>query len=784
MEFDSAACHARRVMGQRGGDPPIELVAHVQRLAYHQPESGFCILHIRLEKGHERPTDEPSATGEERKSRSRKAIAVGRWELPGDKERIRLVGRWVRHRTHGLQFEFEALETLPPADAEGLVRYFSSRQFPGVGATLARRIVDKLGTDALEQIAEDPSVLDGIRGLRAPLAERIATEVGERLRSHHAQAYLRGLGLGPVQAMAAVDLLGDTCEGVVRDDPYRLAEVPGLGFAIADRVALTQGLAVDDPRRLAAGVLHLMHNASSDGHSMLRLHEVRDRLQALVGSFRDEVFEAALVSLESRDALLGARDLLDAAEVGEESAFPPELPLYLPWLLASERGLAQNLNALLGMGEVRAWATESELNAAARAIEIELHASQHAAVLLVLASPVALLTGGPGVGKTTIVRLVVQLAEAHKHRVLLASPTGRAAKRLSEATERKATTIHRMLGYSPGPGFERGYDNPLEADLVIVDEISMLDVSLAHQLLKAVQPPTRLVLVGDPDQLPSVGAGNVLADLLASECVPTARLTHIYRQAQDSLIVRNAHHIRVGEMPELPQRGDKQSDFYLFPSEDPEQCATRLIEVVSERIPNTFGFDWMRDVQVIAPMYRGACGVDALNARLRETLGYGGREVQRGGETYRAGDRVLQTRNDYERSVFNGDMGTITRVTENGQVVVSYPEQDVVYKGGELRDLRPAFAITVHRSQGSEFPVVVVPLTTQHHIMLQRNLFYTAVTRARKLVVLVGSTRALRRAVENASQARRESALAHRVARLAEARAAQTMLPSDNSASG
>ncbi|NOT30598.1 MAG: AAA family ATPase, partial [Planctomycetes bacterium] len=387
-----------------------------------------------------------------------------------------------------------------------------------------------------------------------------------------------------------------------------------------------------------------------------------------------------------------------------------------------------------------------------------------------LAAPHVLLTGGPGVGKTTIVRLVAELAEQAGLSLVLASPTGRAAKRLSEATGRPASTIHRLLGFDPkAHRFLHDDQNPLAAELVIVDEISMLDVILAHHLVKAIQPPARLVFVGDPDQLPSVSAGNVLADLLRSAKVPVFRLSQVFRQDAASLIVANAHRILRGEEPRALGRDDPVGDFYLFPVESDEQAAERTLEVVTERIPRRFGLAWESDVQVLAPMYRGACGVDALNERLRAALGSTGSELRWKDRIWRVGDRVIQTRNDYEKQVFNGDMGRIVRVdTEKLAVTVRFPERELVYGPDSLGDLACAFAITVHRSQGGEFPAVVLPLVTQHYPMLQRNLLYTAVTRAKRLVVLVCQPRALQRAVQNAEQSERESGLAERLRRLLE----------------
>jgi len=734
----------------------------VERVVYQHPESDFCILRVKLDKGFEAPG--------EALFQSARTTAVGRWTEPREKERVRLTGRWVEHRTHGLQFEFATVEDLPPSDKAGLVRYLSSSAFQGVGEKLATRIVDKLGEETLERIADEPSALDGIRGLTAAVAERVARTVSERFKSHHVQAYLRGIGLGPLQALSVVEALGESCDTLLAADPYRLAEVPGLGFATADRTAQQQGIVRDDPRRVAAAARHSLDAASNDGHSLQTVRDLSERIHELIGEVPSAAIYQALAALESRDAIACARELeqdeLDELGGEDEGArYPDTLRVYLPWHITCERGVATNLQCLLAVGDAEPLADAAKLAKAEAAISIALHETQREAVLTLLSSPVALLTGGPGVGKTTIVQLVVGLAEAHGRKVMLASPTGRAAKRLSEATGREAKTVHRLLGWRPGEGFEHDYDNPLEADIVIVDEVSMLDLLLAHALLKAVQPPTRLIMVGDPDQLPSVGAGNVLADLLRSGDIPTARLTHIFRQAEGSLIVRNAHRVLSGELPQLPEKGDRGADFYWFPAEDPAACAERVEEVVTRRIPETFGLDWVKDVQVIVPMYRGECGVDALNERLRQSRDLGGRELQRGPYAYRVGDRVMQIKNDYERVVFNGDMGFVSNISSDGKLTVEYPEQDVVYSGGDLNELRPAYAITVHRSQGSEFPAVVLPLTTQHHVMLQRNLFYTAMTRARRLVVLVGSQRALSRAVENTQRTLRDSALVERLRR-------------------
>jgi exodeoxyribonuclease V alpha subunit len=570
--------------------------------------------------------------------------------------------------------------------------------------------------------------------VRDGLIAAVMAEQGQ----HRAQVFLRGLGLGPWQANAAMRALGPEAEQRVRADPYVLASgIRGLGFATADKIAAALGFAADDARRAKAGLVHALKVSSDEGHSLLpRERLLRETEELLSGNMPEAVLRSSL------EEALRSRDL--AAEDPDR--------VYLPQLAHCEGELARNLAHLLRSGPVRPWADEAGVRIAERSAGIELHPKQREAVIGLLSHPVALLTGGPGVGKTTIIRLVVELAAAAHARVALASPTGRAAKRLSEATGRDAQTIHRLLGWDPqAESFVHDARNPLEADLVVVDEISMLDVALAHHLAKAIQPPTRFVLVGDPNQLPSVGPGNVLHDLIESGAVPLHRLTQIYRQAEDSLIVANAHRILEGEEPILPEQGDKSADFYLFHVEDPAKCADLLVDVVTRRIGETFGMEWIEDVQVIAPMYRGECGVDALNERLREKLGQGGLEIRQGSRTWR------------EKEVFNGDMGRIEKVFDSRSLLVRFPERDVTYADGELSDLQPAFAITVHRSQGGEFPAVVMPLVTQHWMMLQRQLLYTAVTRAKRLVVLVGSPRALRMAIGNAEQSRRESGLAERL---------------------
>lgn len=747
---------AHRAQSPASGPTKAEatLQGELEIVTFHSEETGYSVLRVMPESGYGDPEDIIPG----------RVTAVGELQSPAEGMRVRLCGRWTSHPKHGRQFRIETAEVLAPADKRGLVRYLASPTFKGIGEKTAERIVETLGLEALEIIRETPEKLTAVPGLKGAVREGLIETLRGQYASHKLRAFLTGLELNRWQIDAVAKKFGPDCEDELRANPYLLSRgIEGIAFRTADRAAKALGLAPDAPARIEAALVYLMRQAASDGHSLLTETALFERGEGLLGGhLTRKRFDDALAVLSARDELVLDDETLTAG--GHPIAL-----VYLPMYHTCERRLAENL-AALAVREAPALAGAEALSVAEREAGIELHADQRAAVLGLLGTSVGLLTGGPGVGKTTVLRLIVALAESAGLKVLLASPTGRAAKRMNEATGHEATTIHRMLGYDPVERrFAHHDEKPLVAGLIVVDEVSMLDLLLAHALVKAVAAPTRILFVGDPDQLPSVGAGNVLGDMLSSGCLATFRLTQIFRQDEASHIVTNAHRVLEGQRPLFPPpiaHGQK-SDFYLFKNDTDEGTASLLVDVVTQRIPATFGLDWTRDVQVLAPMYKGASGVDNLNELLAATLPQVGPELEARGRTWREGLRVIHTKNDYERDVFNGDMGFVHRIhTDGSGLVVRYPELDLFYSLEQLGELRPAFAITVHRSQGSEYPCVVIPLASRHYMMLQRNLFYTAITRAKQLVVLVGSERAMDMAIENQSLRERMSALSARLSEL------------------
>jgi exodeoxyribonuclease V alpha subunit len=674
---------------------------------------------------------------------------------------LRLRGRWVDDKKFGRQFRVSTYQLRAPETLLGIERFLGSGIIPGVGPELARRLVGHFGMDTLEVIDRAPQRLIEVTGIGAARASRIAEAFADQRHVQDVMVFLRGHGVSAAFAARIVKKYGKDAINVVRANPYRLArEVWGIGFRTADGIAEKLGIARDAPERLEAGLLHALETSSEDGH----LHLPDDELVAAAA----ELLGVATDKLAPR---LGAleRDRLVVREVlGDRGPCT-----MLPWAHDAEASAAARLASLI---QTPARGLSLDIHAAIHAFEavtgVVLAAQQRRAVEAALVDKCTVITGGPGVGKTTIVKAIVHLAKLVHRRVALAAPTGRAAKRLGEATVMEALTIHRLLEYLPHEGgFQRGPTNPLDADLLVIDEASMVDAQLFAALIAALPPAAQLVLVGDIDQLPSVGAGAVLSDVIASDAATVIRLTEIFRQAAESQIVVSAHAINHGELPVLDAPGPGgSSDFYFIARDDPEAARATIVELVAERIPARFGFDAVADIQVLAPMHRGELGTTALNRALQERLNpslgttHGAAEVTRGERVFRAGDKVMQLRNDYDKSVFNGDIGVIAAIDgDAGVVAVEFDGRLASYDRGELDQLAHAYAVSVHKSQGSEYAAVVIPLVTQHYMMLQRSLLYTAVTRGKRLVVIVGSRRAVGLAVRNADARRRYTWLAERV---------------------
>lgn len=738
--------------------PMVTLEAVLERITYANEETGYTVARVATSGSSDLLTVVGALLGAQ----------------PG--ESLRLRGRWRDHPQYGRQFEVASYETVLPATIQGIRRYLGSGLIKGIGPRMAERIVDHFGTDTLQVIEETPARLLEVHGLGPKRTARIGQAWEEQKAIKEVMLFLQSVGVSTSIAVRIYKTYGDQAIETVRKTPYTLAaDVWGIGFKTADTIARSLGIPHDSAERVKAGVQFTLSEAADGGHCYLP----DDRLvtQAagilevdadLVRRCLDELAEDEGVVREEVDTRRG-----QGPGAGDSTHGGTVRAVYLVPFHRAEAALASGLHRLLRASGSRLPAFQhadwpAALGWLRRKTGMDLAPEQEAAVRLALTEQVAVLTGGPGCGKSFTVRAVVTLAQAKNARIVLAAPTGRAAKRLAELAGMEAATLHRLLQLRPGGDAAYDRDRPLDADLVVVDEASMLDLLLANKLIKAVPPGAHLLMVGDVDQLPSVGAGEVLRDLLDAGTVPSVRLTRVFRQAQESGIVTNAHRVNAGRFPQT--RG--LPDFFLFGEEDTDKVADLVVDVVANRIPRKFGLDPRRDVQVLAPMHRGPAGAGALNERLQEILTPGRpglAERRSGGRVYRVGDKVIQIRNNYDKGeagVFNGAVGVVTALSvEEQELEVLLDEGErVSYGFDELDELTHAYAVSVHRAQGSEYPCVVVPVTMSAWTMLQRNLLYTAVTRAKRLVVLVGSGRALSKAVRTPG-AGRHTALAQRLAR-------------------
>lgn len=669
-------------------------------------------------------------------------------------ESLRLRGMWTEHPRYGKQFQVRDYVVQLPATLEGLRKYLGSGLIRGIGPVNAGRIVDVFGLQTLDVIEHNVNRLREVPGIGEKRAASVAVAWEEQKQIKEIMLFLQSYGVSTGLAVKIFKQYGDEAIAIVQENPYRLAkDIWGIGFKTADKVARQMGVAHDAPQRIEAGLHYVLGTFSDEGHCFAT------RLQLLDAA--TQILEVPTAGCEpALEGLLQQQEL-----IAEDEA------IYLPPFFRAEASVAAKLRLLLRSPRDRLETfTALDWDRAFTGLDarndFKLAEAQRRAVRMALTHKVAILTGGPGTGKTTITRAIIQLLQSKGCSVLLAAPTGRAAKRLSELTGLEAKTLHRLLEYKPAQGnrFLRDSENPLDTDLIIVDEASMIDILLINHLLQAVEAGSHLLLVGDGDQLPSVGPGNVLQDLIASTVIPVTRLETIFRQADDSFIIVNAHRINHGELPLFPP---ETRDFFLFHQEDPEQATELVLDIVARRIPAKFGLDARRDVQVLSPMHRGPAGVSALNRRLQEVLNPPAADktqITHGSRILRTGDRVMQIHNDYERQVFNGDMGYIIAIDlEDQTVTIAFDDTTALYEFSELDAIVHAYAVSIHKAQGSEFPAVVLPLLTQHYMMLQRNLLYTGVTRARSLVVLVGGVRAIAIAVHNDKIARRNTRLAQRL---------------------
>ena len=716
----------------------------LEGFTFRNPDTGWAVVKV-VEEGS-----------------GRRVIAVGPMAQLKEGQRLRLAGKETEHPRFGVQVKVDTVEAIAPSTTEGIEAYLASGLVRGIGPATAKKIVRAFGVDTLRVIEEEPARLRKVKGLGPQRIDDLAQAVRAQKDLQNVLVFLRTHGLGAALATRIVKRYGANASALVQANPFRLAdEVIGVGFRTADALASHLGISGDAPERLDAALEFCLGQAAKEGHCFLPEATLVQRTGELVRVHEESVQRRV-------PALARAGRIVRQLPPGPTLLHAQALPVVYPIALAmAEDGVARALDRLL-----RAGARPLPIRAQAAVAWFEqtsgttLHQGQRDALVRALTEPVSVVTGGPGVGKTTIVRALVAIFAAKGLKLLLAAPTGRAAKRLEESTDHAASTLHRLLEFTPiGGQFARGKDNPLEGDLLVVDEASMMDVQLAHALMQAVPTSMRFVLVGDRNQLPSVGPGNVLADIVGSGRVATTALTQVFRQQEGSQIVRVAHGMLHGEVPES---GGDDGDFYFVEARDGAHARSVVRELVTQRIPRRFGLDPLQDVQVLCPMYRGEVGADALNRDLQDLLNPGQVEVERAGKRYRVGDKVMQTRNDYDREVWNGDVGRITYLDTGGaKAFVRFPEREHEYRFEELVDLVPAYAISVHRSQGSEYAAVVMPVTTDHFLMLRRSLVYTGITRGKRLVVLVGSRRALEMAVRNDDDGQRCSGLLGRLRDLA-----------------
>lgn len=720
-----------------------ELSGQIERITYTNEENGYSIAKVKVHGKGELVT------------------VVGNIMAPKPGEILQMRGVWTNHPKFGEQFKVEQYETKVPATVFGIKKYLESGLIKGIGPVMAGRIVKKFGKNTLDIIESDIDRLIDVDGIGVKRIAMIRQAWDDQKEIRNVMLFLQSHGVSSGYATKIYKEYGNRSVAVVKENPYQLAmDIFGIGFITADEIAGKLGFDKESPQRSEAGIIYVLNQLSNDGHVYYPFDRLLDKCMEILGVDRKFVVEAVnKLSIQQKIVVEDTSENLD-------ELMDDQKKVYLMKFHVSETSIARKLKSLLTASPP--FPNIEPLNAVKWVeprLDIKLSPNQVEAIVTVLKNRVMVLTGGPGTGKTTIINAMLHIFSRLGQKSILAAPTGRAAKKMNEATGHEARTIHRLLEFSfQKGGFQKNEENPLECDVLIIDEASMIDTILMHHLLKAARPGTIFILVGDVNQLPSVGAGNVLNDIIASGTVSVAALTEIFRQARNSQIIINAHRINAGQMPIYPT-DSSETDFYFIQQEDPEKVLDIILEMIKIRIPRRFGFDPMDDIQVLTPMHKGIVGAGNLNTRLQKELNSQGAGILRGGREYRVNDKIMQIKNNYDKEVFNGDIGRIFRIfPEEQQVVINFDNRKVVYDYSDLDELVPAYAVSIHKSQGSEYPAVVVPILTQHYILLQRNLIYTAVTRGKKLVVLVGTQKALAIGINNNKTQKRYTGLEYRLA--------------------
>ena len=719
----------------------IEIKGQIERITYYKEENGYTIAKVRVGGRHDLVT------------------VVGNLFSANPGEVLKLKGQWHFHPRFGEQFKITSYESVVPATVKGIERYLGSGLIKGIGPVMAKRLVSQFGLETLTIIETDIQKLHKVEGIGGKRIEMIRKAWNDQKEIREVMLFLQGNGVSPTYGAKIFKQYGKESINVVQGNPYRLAtDIFGIGFITADKIAENLGIAKDSQIRAEAGILYVLHQLSDDGHVYYPYGPLIDECKKILGVDKEIIVKAfGQISLDKKIVI----EDLNKEEIKENNK-----AVYLSRFYVSEVGIADKLKALIQVPKtLRSFDKDKAIEWVQGELKMTLAENQKQAVKEAIDKKIMVVTGGPGTGKTTIINSIIRIYERAGQRVLLSAPTGRAAKRMNEATGHEAKTIHRLLECSPKEGgFKRDENNPLEADLIVIDETSMVDTILMCHFLKSVPGEATLILVGDVDQLPSVGAGNVLKDIIESGHIPAVRLTEIFRQAKESLIVVNAHRVNNGQMPTFSYHEDHPQDFYFFEIEEPENVLGKIVELCKEKIPKKFGYNPVNDIQVLTPMHRGVVGTSNLNAELQKHLNTSQDELIRNGNVLKVGDKVMQIKNNYDKDVFNGDIGRIISIDrEDQEVTVDYDGRSVSYEYSDLDEIVMAYAVTVHKSQGSEYPVVVMPILTEHYMLLQRNLLYTGITRGKKLVILVGTKKAMAIAIKNNKPQKRYTLLRERL---------------------